>query len=154
MADDAREIPGQYQLQLVWAQLWVRQFPVPRPPGQPGGRWRFSPRQLPRGIISAPAVAPEALYVGDTNGHLYARDALMGDALWQFKAGGAIMASPVIVGQRVYFGALDGVLYALDRAHGALLWKLGLDAPIHASPVFGSGHLYVRTQDGRLHCIE
>jgi eukaryotic-like serine/threonine-protein kinase len=154
VAADAREIPGQYQLQLVWAQLWVWQFPVPRPPGQPGGRWRFSPTQLPRGIISAPAVAPDALYVGDTNGHLYARDALTGDALWQFKAGGAIMASPVIVGRRVYFGALDGVLYALDRAHGALLWKLGLDAPIHASPVFGSGHLYVRTQDGRLHCIE
>ena len=81
--------------------------------------------------------------MGDTNGHLYARDALTGDALWQFKAGGPIMASPVIVGQRVYFGALDGVLYALDRAHGAVLWKLGLDVPIYASPVFGSGHLYI-----------
>jgi outer membrane protein assembly factor BamB len=154
VAADAREILGQYQLQLVWAQLWVWQFPVPRPPGQPGGRWRFSPRQLPGGIISAPAVAPEALYVGDTNGDFYARDALQGQELWQFKAGGAIMASPVIIGPRVYFGALDGFLYALDRSHGELIWKLAFGEPIHATPVVASGRLYIRTRDGRLHSIE
>ena len=76
VASDAREMPGQYQLTLVWAQFWLWQFPVPRPPGQPGGKWRFSPQQLPGGIVSAPAVASEAFYVGDTNGYFYARDAL------------------------------------------------------------------------------
>jgi len=154
VAANARELPGQYLLQLVWAQFWLWQFPVPRPPGQPGGKWRFSPRQPPGWIISAPAVASEAFYVGDTNGDFYARDALRGGELWQFKAGGAIMASPLIMGPRVYFGALDGVLYALDRAHGALLWKLDVDAPIRAAPVFAGGRLYIRTTDGRLHCIE
>jgi outer membrane protein assembly factor BamB len=154
VAADALELPGQYQLTLVWAQLWLWQLPVPRPPGQPGGKWRSSPRQRPGGIVSAPAVAPEAFYVGDTNGYFYARDALTGDELWQFKAGGAIMASPVIVGPRVYFGAIDGFLYALDRAHGALIWKLACGGPIHAPPVFASGRLYVRTNDGRLHAIE
>jgi outer membrane protein assembly factor BamB len=154
VAADAREIPGQYQLKLVWAQLWLWQFPVPRPPGQPGSRWRFSPRQPTRGIISAPAVSPEALYVGDTQGYLYAREALKGEALWQFKAGGAIMASPVIVGSRVYVGAIDGFLYALDRSHGELVWKVAFGAPIHAAPVFAHGRLYIRTSDGRLHAIE
>jgi outer membrane protein assembly factor BamB len=154
VSSDAREIPGQYQLTLVWAQFWLWQFPVPRPPGQPGGRWRISPSQRPGGIISAPAVASDALYVGDTNGHFYAREAQKGEALWQFKAGGPIMASPVIIGPSVYFGALDGVLYALDRSHGEILWTLGFDAPIHATPVVASGRLYIRTTDGRLHCIE
>jgi len=154
VAAEAREIPAQYQLTLVWAQFWLWQFPVPRPPGQPGGMWRFSPRQRPGGIISTPAVAPEALYVGDTNGYFYAREALKGEELWQFKAAGPIMASPVIVGPRVYFGALDGFLYALDRFHGELLWKLGFGAPIHATPVVASGRLYIRTGDGRLHAIE
>ena len=154
VAADAYELPGQYQFQLVWAQFWLWQFPVPRPRGQPGGRWRFSPRQPVRGIISTPAVAPDAFYVGDTQGFLYARDALEGGALWQFKAGGAIMASPVIVGPRVYFGALDGFLYALDRSHGKLVWKLTLGEPIHAAPVFASGRLHIRTRDGRLHAIE
>jgi outer membrane protein assembly factor BamB len=154
VAADAYELPGQYQLTLVWAQFWLWQFPVPRPPGQPGGRWRFSPRQLPGGIISTPAVAPEAFYVGDTNGYFYAGDALKGEELWRFRAGGAIMASPLIIGPRVYFGALDGVLYALDRFSGRLVWKLAFGEPIHSTPVFASGRLYIRTRDGRLHAIE
>jgi len=154
VAADAREFPGQYQLQLVWAQLWIWQFPVPRPPVQPGSRWRFSPWKPPHGLLSAPAVAAEAFYVGDAEGYLYARDALTGEGLWQFQAGGALMASPVIIGPRVYFGTDDGFLYALDRTHGELLWKLSLGAPIHATPVFASGRLYVQTTDGRLHAIE
>jgi eukaryotic-like serine/threonine-protein kinase len=154
VAADACELPGQYQLQLVWAQFWLWQLPVPRPPGQPGSKWRFSPRQPTRGIISSPAVAPEALYVGDTQGYVYARDALKGEALWQFKAGGAIMASPLIIGPRVYVGAIDGFLYALDRSNGELVWQLPFGEPIHASPVFASGRLYIRTRDGRLHAIE
>jgi len=154
VAADAREIPGQYQLQLVWAQLWIWQFPVPRPPSQPGSRWRFSPRQPPGKMLSAPAVAPEAFYIGDTAGYLYARDALTGAELWQFRAEGALMASPVIVGSQVYFGTADGWLYALDRTRGELLWKLALGAPIHATPVFASGRLYVQTTEGRLHAIE
>ncbi len=151
---DAREIPGQYLLQLVWAQLWIWQFPVPRPPVQPGSRWRFSPWKPPHGILSAPAVAAEAFYVGDTEGYLYARDARTGEGRWQFQAGSALMASPVVVGPRVYFGTDDGWLYALDRTHGELLWKLFLGAPIHATPVFASGRLYVQTSDGWLHAIE
>lgn len=154
VAAGAREIPGQYQLLQVWAQFWIWQFPVPRPPGQPGGTWRFSPRQRPGGIISTPAVAPDALYVGDTNGYLYAREALKGEELWQFQAGGPIMASPVIIGPRVYVGALDGFLYALDRSQGELLWKLAFGEPIHTTPVVASGRLYIRTRDGRLHAIE
>ncbi|MGH8058003.1 MAG: PQQ-binding-like beta-propeller repeat protein [Candidatus Entotheonellia bacterium] len=150
----AREIPGQYQLLQVWAQFWIWQFPIPRPPGQPGGEWRFSSRPLPHRIISTPAVAPEAFYVGDANGYLYARGALKGEELWKFKAGGAIMASPTIIGPRVYFGALDGSLYALDRPHGDLRWKLDLGEPIQATPVVASGRLYIRTRGGWLHAIE
>ncbi len=154
VAADAREIPGQYLLQLVWAQLWLWELPVPRPPSQPGSRWRFSPRQPHGGLLSAPAVAPEAFYIGDTAGYLYAQDALTGARLWQFQAAGALMASPVIIGSRVYFGADDGLLYALDRTQGELLWTLSLGAPIRATPVFASGRLYVHTRDGRLHAIE
>jgi outer membrane protein assembly factor BamB len=154
VAADAYEILGRYHLTLVWAQFWIWKFPVPRPPGQPGSRWRFSPQPSTGWIVSSPAVAPEAFYVGDTNGYFYAREAQKGEALWQFKASGAIMASPVIIGPRVYFGAIDGFLYALDRSTGQLLWKAAFDEPIHASPVFASGRLYVRTKDGRLHCME
>lgn len=154
VAAGAREIPGQYALTYLWAHFWMWGFPLPPPPSQPGSRWRFSPRHTAGKIISSPAVTPKALYVGDTRGILHAREALQGEELWQFQAGGVIMAAPLILGPRLYFGADDGFLYALDRTQGALLWKLACGAPIHAAPVFASGRLYVRTKDGRLHAIE
>lgn len=154
VAAHAREYPGQHQLNLVWAQLWIWQFPVPRPPGQPGSTWRFTPRPHPRGIVASPAVTPEGLYVGDVSGHLYARDAARGEALWQFQAGGAILTSPVVVGATVYFGAEDGHLYALDRAQGTLHWRLALGSPLQVAPVWASQRLYLRTKDGRVHTLE
>lgn len=154
VAADAYEIPGQYQLKQVWAQLWIWQFPVPRPPGQPGGRWRFASRQAPHGILATPAVAPEALYVGDVQGILHAREALQGTALWQFQAGGLIQASPVIIGSQVYFGSNDTFLYAVERFQGTLLWKRSVGAPIQVTPVFAQGRLYVRSTDGQLHALE
>ncbi len=151
----AREYPGQHQLNLVWAQFWLWQVPgVPKPPGQSGGRWRFSHRKRPRAILSAPAVAPEALYVGDLNGYLYARDAMQAADLWQFKAGSGVRTSPLILGSHLYFGTDAGVLYALDRTQGALVWQRPLGAPIETAPVFADGRLYIRTRNGRLHTIE
>jgi len=151
----AREYPGQRQINLVWAQLWLWQVPgVPKPPVQPGGRWRFSYRHRPPAILSAPAVARETLYVGDLNGYLYARDALQAADLWQFKAEGGIRTSPLVLGSRVYFGTDAGLLYALDRTRGTLLWQRDLGAPIETAPVFAGGRLYIRTSNGRLHAIE
>ncbi|WP_179137587.1 outer membrane protein assembly factor BamB family protein [Candidatus Entotheonella palauensis] len=151
----AREYPGQHQLNLVWAQFWLWQIPgVPQPPGQPGGRWRFSYRNRPQAILSAPAVTHEAFYVGDFNGYLYARDAQQATPRWQFKAESGVRTSPLILGSRVYFGTHAGVLYALDRAQGALLWQLDLGVPIETAPVYASGRIYIWTSNGQLHAIE
>jgi eukaryotic-like serine/threonine-protein kinase len=150
-----KEIPGQYLLKQVWAQFWIWQVPgVPRPPGQQGGLWRFSPEDPERGIIAAPALTPEALYVGDIQGNFYAQDALSGEELWRFQVRGGIVTSPVVVGDVVYFGSSEGLLYALDRFTGETIWQLSLESPIEASPVFAGGYLYVRTADGLLHAIE
>jgi outer membrane protein assembly factor BamB len=155
VAARAREYPGQRQLNLIWAQFWLWQVPgVPKPPVQPGGRWRFSYRGRPRTILSAPAVAGETLYVGDLNGYLYARDARQATDLWQFKAAGGVRTSPLVLGSHVYFGTDAGVLYALDRTRGTLLWQRDFGAPIETAPVFASGRLYIRTSNGRLHAIE
>ena len=104
--------------------------------------------------MDAHITGPDRELLARVGGFLYARGALQGEEIWQFRAGGAIMASPLIIGPRVYFGADDGFLYALDRSQGALLWKLAFGAPIHAPPVFASGHLYIRTRDGRLHAVQ
>ena len=146
---------GEFQFMRVWSQFYVWQIPgVPAPPSQKGERWRFAPeKDASRGIVAAPAVAPEALYYGDTAGYFYARDVLSRDELWRFRAEDGIVSSPIILGDRIYFGARDGYLYSLDRSNGNLLWRLFLDAAIEVSPVFAQGSLYVRTNDGLLHVI-
>jgi len=154
IAADAYEIPGQFQFKQVWAQFWLWGFPVPRPPGQPGGRWRFVPSKTRGKILAAPAVAADALYAGDTQGMLYAREVLTGTELWQFQARGAITASPVVVGSQVYVGTEDGLFYALERDRGTLRWQLDLGAPLQLPPVFASGRLYLRTSDGQVHAVE
>ncbi len=126
---------------------------IPKPPGQRGGLWRFSPPTPNLGFIAPPAVTSDAIYAGDILGNFYARDPIHGSEVWSFQAGGGIVSSPVVLGNLVIFGARDGVLYALNRADGSSVWQLSLEAPVEVSPVFAEGLLYVRTTDGLLHAI-
>jgi len=153
---EARSKRGEFQVKRVWTQFYVWQIPgVPAPSSQRGERWRFAPeKHASLGIAASPAVAPDALYYGDTAGFLYARDVTTREELWRFQADGGIVSSPVILGDRVYFGSRDGNLYALDRSSGELIWRLFFDAPIEISPVYAEGRLYIRTLDGRLHAID
>ncbi|MBW2142151.1 MAG: PQQ-binding-like beta-propeller repeat protein, partial [Deltaproteobacteria bacterium] len=84
----------------------------------------------------------------------YARDALEGKPLWEFRTRSRISASPLVLGDKVYFGAMDGKLYALNRHEGELDWKLSLKAPVKLSPVYAANLLFMRTEDGKLHAIE
>ena len=150
----ARGLPVQYQLSLVWAQLSKWGFPVSDPPGQPGVRWRASPDDPTDGFLFAPVVTPEAIYLADTAGLVYAVDAVSGDRLWLFRAASRVAARPLAVGPQLYFGAVDGGFYALDRLTGEQDWQMSMDSPLAAHPVFAGGRLYLRTEDSLLHLVD
>ncbi len=163
MDGDALEYPAQYAVTRTWSQLWLWGFPLPSPPAQPGDRWRFGPDypegtsgrvKRTEGIISAPAVAGDRLYVGDTLGKLYGADAITGEEQWQYQAEDGIVASPVVVGELVVFGDKSGLLYGLNRQDGTERWRVQLTAPIRVSPVYAEGRLLVRTEDGQLHAVD
>ena len=150
---NAREVPGEYPLNLIWAQLWIWQLPIPSPPAQPGFEWRVS---LPSDMGSfqvAPAVTPEALYLGSDSGGIYALDPRQGDILWQFQATAAMLTQPIVIGRSLYFGTADGVIYAVDRLSGQTQWKITLEAPLSGPLSFASGSLYAHTTDGKLNII-
>lgn len=151
----AKEVPGQYQFKRVWAQLWLWQVPgVPRPAGQQGGRWRFSPDGSDSSIVAAPAVSNTRVYVGDLNGLLYAVDPLSGTELWRFQAQGGVQASPLVAGSTVYIATQGGHVYAIDGNAGRELWKLDIGQAVNEPLAFADGVLYVRTADGTLHAVE
>ena len=148
-----REIPGLYQFKQLWTQFWLWQVPgVPRPQGQQGGLWRFTPENPLQGVKSSPALAHDengdVLYVGGHDHNLYALDAIDGSLLWKFEAVDAIWASPLIVKDQVIFGDDAGNLYSLHRATGTLNWTMNLGGAVRIAPVVSKGLLLVRTADG------
>lgn len=154
-----REIPGLYQFKQLWAQLWLWQVPgVPRPKGQQGGLWRFTPENPLQGIKSSPALVDEedggVLYVGGHDNNVYALDAISGDLLWTFRTADAVWASPLVIKSHLIVGDESGTLYSLDRLTGRENWTLDLGAPITIPPIVSNGLVIVRTADGYVYGIE
>ena len=150
-----KEVPGQYQFKRVWAQFWLWQVPgVPRPAGQQGGLWRFSPNGDESSIVASPAVANTSLYVGDLDGNLYAVDPASGHERWRLEVEGGVNASPIVVGNTVYLATQEGYVYAVDGESGEELWQLRLHAGVNEPVAFAEGTLFVRTADGAVVAIE
>lgn len=154
-----REIPGLYQFKQLWAQLWLWQVPgVPRPKGQQGGLWRFTPENPLQGVKSSPALVDEesggTLYVGAHDNNVYALDAISGDLLWTFRTANAVWASPLVIKDHLIVGDESGALYSLDRLTGQENWSMNLGAPIYIPPIVSNGLLIVRTADGNVYGIE
>ena len=154
-----REIPGLYQFKQLWAQLWLWQVPgVPRPKGQQGGLWRFTPENPLQGVKSSPALVEDenggTLYVGGHDNNVYALDAISGDLLWTFRTANAVWASPLVIKDHLIVGDESGALYSLDRLTGQENWSMNLGAPIMIPPIVSHGLLIVRTADGNVYGIE
>ncbi len=149
-----REIPGLYQFKRIWAQLWLWHVPgIPRPSGQQGGLWRFTPDNPLLGLKNSPAIAGDDLYAGGHDHNMYALDAVSGDLKWTFRAKDAIWSSPLIVKDHLIFGDDSGALYALNRADGELIWEVDLKNGIRISPSLINDLLIVRTRNGAVYAI-
>jgi outer membrane protein assembly factor BamB len=72
-------------------------------------QWTFNTNNL---VVSSPAIADTAIYVGGEDGHLYAIDRATGAKLWDSATGDAITSSPAVADGMVYIGCNDGKLYA------------------------------------------
>ena len=96
--------------------------------------WKF----LAKGIVrSTPAIANGVVFVGDTEGILYALDVSDGKEKWKFNTEGntlknedfgfdrkAIISSPAVINGKVVVGSRDGFLYGIDASSGQQLWKV------------------------------
>ena len=98
-----------------------------------------------------PSVAGNRLFVGSSNGTVYALGADTGCLHWMFKAGTQVRTA-ISIGMSgntlaIYFGDQKAVAYAVDATTGALLWKTQVDehpaARITGAPTLADGRLYV-----------
>ena len=117
-------------------------------------------------VNSSPAVANGVVYVGSSDGKLYAFavGCATGGAtctpIWTATTGGAIDSSPSTSGNHVYVGSADGKVYAFQigcATGGATctpLWTGSTGGAIHSSPSVDNGIVYIGSSDGKLYAFD
>lgn len=128
-----------------------------------GVRWRF---QTGAPVRSSPVVVGGTLYVGSSDGFLYALDAASGTLRWRAEAGSPITSSPAVSGDIVIVGTRDGRFLAFAAATGAGLWQVagGADRPLPwgyesgdlwtSSPTIHESTVYLAGGDGLLRAVD
>jgi eukaryotic-like serine/threonine-protein kinase len=173
---------------VYWCSMWAQDAPMFRgdlrhtgvysAPGAPrpnGVKWKF-----PTGgrVISSPAVVDGVVYVGSTDGNLYAIDAVSGAQKWKFETKAWEVSSPAVVSGVVYFLSYDGHLYALDAATAQVKWKFATGGEKHyegthlhylqpevetmpdpwdfylSSPSVWNGAVYFGSSDGNVYALD
>jgi outer membrane protein assembly factor BamB len=90
-------------------------------------------------FYSTCAVVYGRVFLGNTDGRMYAYDAFSGGLDWAVQTGNYVYSSPAIssapgLGPTVYFGSYDGTFYALDARSGARRWTYDAHGRISGSP--------------------
>ncbi|MBM3119684.1 MAG: hypothetical protein FJ006_09110 [Chloroflexi bacterium] len=120
------------------------------------GEW-FYPRKEDKyigAVVGGPLVVEGTLYVGSSDGNVYALDAVKGSSRWEFSTGGKIWTSPVVKDGVVYISNYERKFFALSSADGSLLWSIELPATIASSPAVSGDKVFFGTFDSYLYAVD
>jgi outer membrane protein assembly factor BamB len=89
-------------------------------------------------FYSTPAVFYGRVFLGNTDGRVYAYDAGTGKLDWAVQTGAYVYASPAVtnapgLGPTIYLGSYDGTFYALNARSGHVAWKFDAHGKISGS---------------------
>jgi outer membrane protein assembly factor BamB len=73
-------------------------------------------------VVSSPLVVGDVIYVGSTDGSLYAINRGDGTQRWKFDSKGPISSSPALHNGLVFISSVDGLVYAIDAGTGQSKW--------------------------------
>jgi outer membrane protein assembly factor BamB len=113
----------------------------------------FEPYERSRPAIDA---AHRRIFVGASDGGLYALRATDLTTVWRFQTDGAVQSEPLYDPREdvVYFGSNDGALYKLRAADGHMLWRFASNAEITRKPVMAGGSLLAVNANDTLIAIQ
>ncbi len=104
-------------------------------------------------LYASPVIAHGILYIGSTDGKLYALDAKTWGIKWVFDAGDAIRYSAAVFGNRVYFSARNNKVYALAAKTGEKLWEFKSKNWMDAPPIVVDNTVYVGAFPSRIYLL-
>ncbi len=120
------------------------------------GEW-FYPRKEDKfigAVVGGPIVVKDTLYVGSSDGKVYALDVVKGDKRWEFDTGDKIWTSPAVEDGVVYVSNYERKLFAVSSTDGSLLWQIELPAAVVSSPVAAGGNVIFGTFDNQLYAVD
>jgi glucose dehydrogenase len=112
--------------------------------------------------LSSPLVHGGRVYVGSSDGCVYALDAKSGALDWAWHTGGMVHSSPALAGKNIVVGSWDGAVYALDADSGEERWryqtgveqKTSIMFGIQASPLVDGDTVYIGSRDGFFYALD
>jgi outer membrane protein assembly factor BamB len=98
-------------------------------------------------FYSTAAVVYGRVFLGNTDGRVYAYDAPTGKLDWAVQTGAYVYASPAVtnapgLGPTVYLGSYDGSFYALNARSGGVSWKFNAHGRISGSATIVGRTIY------------
>lgn len=98
-------------------------------------------------FYSTAAVAYGRVYLGNTDGRIYAYEAKTGALAWAVQTGAYVYASPAVtnvpgLGPTIFEGSYDGNFYALNARTGAIDWTYDAHGKISGSATIVGKYVY------------
>lgn len=105
-------------------------------------------------VTSAAAIDGGLVYVGTTNGVLYALQAADGSEFWDYDLTSTEdFTAPVVAGGNVYVGSTGSRVYKFDALDSTQKWNQDTFGAITASPVVADDTIYAPSRDQDLYAI-
>lgn len=104
-------------------------------------------------LQASPVIVNGILYIGSTDGKLYALNAKQWEIKWIFNAGSAIRHAVAVSGGRVYFSSRDNNVYSLNAENGDVLWQFKSKSWMDAPPVIFDGRVYIGAFPSKIYLL-
>lgn len=114
-------------------------------------RWQFDTGAA---VLAPPLVRGKWVYVGSTNGRLFALSRATGKPRWTFEAGSTIHAAVALRERALLLGTDDGQLRRLDADSGRVRWTYQASHGLDHAPAVYKNVVLLGTRDGLLTALD
>ncbi len=104
-----------------------------------GLQWRV---QTLGPVRASPTAVGQTVYVGSSDGSVYAIDLRSGDVKWRRDVESPVMSTPAVDNGLVLVGSYDGTMRALRAANGNVAWTFRTQSPVALRWGFESGETW------------
>jgi outer membrane protein assembly factor BamB len=105
-------------------------------------------------VRSSPAVVDGMVFVGSSDGNVYALNATTGEKLCDpFWANASVESSPAVFNNMVFVGAMNGTVYALNADSLTKNWSTSIGHAIKSSPAVDKDMVFVGSDDGYMYAL-